>query len=131
MQYSWNGLAGQTTCQSRVHAKTVSRSFDYAAGAFRLARHRQAKTRSAGAAPPIGFRFFALASNRASYSSLRAARNASSCSLLRFVEMISNFWPLTTSASLSITAPLVSRNSAEVPSVTFSRVCLMKLSSMP
>src|SRR5215217_1281182 len=45
--------------------------------------------------------------------------------------MISKSNPLTSSATLSTTAPLDSKKSADVPSVTFSRTSFTKSSSMP
>src|SRR5215218_3739514 len=46
--------------------------------------------------------------------------------------MISKSYALSSSTTLSgAVAPLVRANRAEVPSVTFSRTCLMKSSSMP
>src|ERR687897_1673078 len=66
------------------------------------------------------------------YSCAKASRNFCSCSSGRLVEMISKSYCFNSSMTLSgAVAPLVSANSAEVPSVTFSRTCLMKSSSIP
>src|ERR687898_262572 len=66
------------------------------------------------------------------YSCAKASRNFCSCSSGRLVEMISKSYCFNSSTTLSgAVAPLVSANRAEVPSVTFSRTCLMKSSSMP
>ena len=61
----------------------------------------------------------------------KSARSLSSCSLERLVCMISNCCPLTASATLSVTAPLDSRNKAEVPGVTLARTWSRKFWSMP
>src|SRR5829696_1252671 len=66
------------------------------------------------------------------YSWAKASRNFCSCSSGRLVEMISKSYAFNSSTTLSgAVAPLVSANRAEVPSVTFSRTCLMKSSSIP
>src|SRR5215208_589400 len=66
------------------------------------------------------------------YSCAKASRSCFSCSSGRLVEMISKSYCFSSSTTLSTAvAPLVSANRAEVPSVTFSRTCLMKSSSMP
>src|SRR5215211_6321487 len=66
------------------------------------------------------------------YSWAKASRICFSCSSGRLVEMISKSYAFSSSTTLSTAvAPLVSANSADVTSVTFSRTCLMKSSSMP
>src|SRR5829696_6763754 len=66
------------------------------------------------------------------YSCAKASRNFFSCSSGRLVEMTSKSYCLSSSITLSgAVAPLVRANSADVPSVTFSRTCLIKSSSMP
>src|SRR5829696_1882122 len=66
------------------------------------------------------------------YSCAKASRSCFSCSSGRLVEMISKSYAFSSSTTLSTAvAPLVSANRAEVPSVTFSRTCLIKSSSMP
>jgi hypothetical protein len=56
------------------------------------------------------------------YSWAKASRNLFSCSSGRLVEMISKSYCFSSSITLSgAVAPLVKANSAEVPSVTFSR----------
>ena len=65
------------------------------------------------------------------YSSPKSARSLSSCSLDRLVWMISYCWPLRASATRSTTAPLVSKNKAEVPGVILERTCSMKSSLIP
>jgi hypothetical protein len=56
------------------------------------------------------------------YSWAKASRNLCSCSSGRLVEMISKSYCLSSSITLSgAVAPLVRANSADVPSVTFSR----------
>src|SRR5215216_3023350 len=66
------------------------------------------------------------------YSWAKASRNFCSCSSGRLVEMISKSYCLSSSITLSgAVAPLVRANRAEVPSVTLSRTCLMKSSSIP
>src|SRR5215207_5102700 len=66
------------------------------------------------------------------YYVARASRSCFSCSSGRLVEMISKSYCLSSSMILSgAVAPLVKANRAEVPSVTFSRTCLMKSSLMP
>ena len=49
----------------------------------------------------------------------------------RFVEMIPKLCPFKTKTTLPSTGPVVNMNNADVPSVTLSRVCVMKSSSMP
>src|SRR5215218_7581026 len=66
------------------------------------------------------------------YSWAKASRSWFSCSSGRLVEMTSKSYCLSSSTTLSsAVAPLVSANSADVPSVTFSRTCLIKSSSIP
>src|SRR5215207_8883032 len=66
------------------------------------------------------------------YSWAKASRSWFSCSSGRLVEMTSKSYCLSSSTTLSTAvAPLVSANRAEVPSVTFSRTCLIKSSSIP
>src|SRR5215218_7191290 len=66
------------------------------------------------------------------YSWAKASRSCFSCSSGRLVEMISKSYCFSSSTTLSTAvAPLVSANRAEVPSVTFSRTCLIKSSSIP
>src|SRR5215210_1509940 len=66
------------------------------------------------------------------YSWAKASRSCFSCSSGRLVEIISKSYAFSSSTTLSTAvAPLVSANRAEVPSVTFSRTCFIKSSSMP
>ena len=67
----------------------------------------------------------------ADYSWPKASRSFCSCSLDRLVAMISNSASFIASTTLSMTASLVIRKSADVPSVTWLRTRLMKSSSMP
>ena len=65
------------------------------------------------------------------YSDAKAAISSASCSLLRLEAISSKSMPFSSAATLSMTASLLSRNNAEVSSVTCWRVFLMKSSSMP
>ena len=65
------------------------------------------------------------------YACANISRNRSSCSFERFVAMISNLMFFIRSATRSMTASLVIRKRADVPSVTALRTRLMKSSSMP
>ena len=72
-----------------------------------------------------------LSSSSSGVAAANVSRSLSSSALDRLVAMTSNAWPLSASANRSMTAPLVIRKSAEVPSVTLPRASLMNLSSMP
>ena len=65
------------------------------------------------------------------YACANSSRNWSSCSFERFVAMISNLMSFIRSETRSMTASLVIRKRADVPSVTALRTRLMKSSSMP
>src|SRR5262249_35358729 len=65
------------------------------------------------------------------YGCANASRSFCSCWWERLVAMISNFARFVVSATRSMTASLVMRKSADVPSVTAPRTRLMKSSSIP